>query len=860
MFWRVPSYSQASPLEGILDKQQFTLEELLDEEDLIQECKALNARLLNFLLQPSTIEQLITYLTVQSPLPPGLDEAEVQKRWSKFPFAACEVFCCEVETLFNTLLGSEHLMGKLFSIVDTQQLPDITLAGYFARVVKVLLVKRNQDMMDYLHKHRQTLTQLANHLETTSIAEVVVFVVGAAEFSSNYTTVESLEWLKETNLTQEILDQVRGSQARDAQKNAAAVLAAIARSQISPLLSNMSNASFLDQLTQYAFHSEAQVSCQALDVCIALLSPKQAMPDSFASPGESGTPTSPTSPPADSEADRHLKEVTIDSILLYMKSISSSLDVPDTGRVLETPFGVLQPPLGSLRLKLVELLSAMLRLGNSAAESSIIAAEAPQKALSLLLRFPFNNLLHTQVTSLVLHALDSGTPTLVEHLFEGCDLLGWISQAPQQVQPTPREGDAHIAQRQPIRAGYLGHLVLLGNSLVEASSRRQDIQTALQASPQWEQYANGPLAEANTRQDVMQWACGRPSKEALSTFKSTDDIIIDETDAPEEGSVNRHLMRYSSMEDDDVEGSLPMDKDFSDAADALGSLNLSEGWSSLSLRSRHSESGAQDSQLRAERGDPFQSSTDREGNVGEDEEPYSSPQNGQHQDDQTTQVTLDVSHFLSKHLQSDSPPPEDAGIDDDVVVMTEDFDDLMDEDAVVLPNAHYTSDNRSNGDSSWAAFDDLAAQRSSRLDSEEPAQQPEAESNPFGQQANASTDSSEAEGGWAAFAADPPAFPSVDSASGEDLPAFRTDTPERQSDSHQPDPNAEASSGHSWAAFDDPDASQGQHTAADTSPSQSSEQHGKALSGDQLAKSPQSEFGENNFWRTHPLAFVDNVE
>ena len=36
MFWSVPSYSQASPLEGILDKQKFTLEELLDEEDLIQ--------------------------------------------------------------------------------------------------------------------------------------------------------------------------------------------------------------------------------------------------------------------------------------------------------------------------------------------------------------------------------------------------------------------------------------------------------------------------------------------------------------------------------------------------------------------------------------------------------------------------------------------------------------------------------------------------------------------------------------------------------------------------------------------------------------------------------------------------------
>ncbi len=97
-------------------------------------------------------------------------------------------------------------------------------------------------------------------------------------------------------------------------------------------------------------------------------------------------------------------------------------------------------------------------------------------------------------------------------------------------------------------------------SLLEASSRRTDIRTALQASPDWQKYVQGPLAEANNRQDVMQWACGRPSKETLSTFKSTDDIMIDETDAPEDGSVNRHLMRYNSLEDDDGDVSLPADK------------------------------------------------------------------------------------------------------------------------------------------------------------------------------------------------------------------------------------------------------------------------------------------------------------
>lgn len=98
-------------------------------------------------------------------------------------------------------------------------------------------------------------------------------------------------------------------------------------------------------------------------------------------------------------------------------------------------------------------------------------------------------------------------------------------------------------------------------SLLEASSRRTDIRSALMASPDWHAYVRGPLAEANARQDVMQWACGRPSKETLSAFKSTDDIIIDEQEASEEGLPNRHLMRYNSMEDDQNDGLIEQEHD-----------------------------------------------------------------------------------------------------------------------------------------------------------------------------------------------------------------------------------------------------------------------------------------------------------
>lgn len=37
----------------------------------------------------------------------------------RYPFTACEVFCCDVEAVFNTLLWEEGLMPLLFSFLDS---------------------------------------------------------------------------------------------------------------------------------------------------------------------------------------------------------------------------------------------------------------------------------------------------------------------------------------------------------------------------------------------------------------------------------------------------------------------------------------------------------------------------------------------------------------------------------------------------------------------------------------------------------------------------------------------------------------------------------------------------------------------
>lgn len=51
------------------------------------------------------------------------------KRAFKYPFVACELFCCEIEGVLTTLLEDDKLMDKLFSILDLPTPLDCVLAG-----------------------------------------------------------------------------------------------------------------------------------------------------------------------------------------------------------------------------------------------------------------------------------------------------------------------------------------------------------------------------------------------------------------------------------------------------------------------------------------------------------------------------------------------------------------------------------------------------------------------------------------------------------------------------------------------------------------------------------------------------------
>jgi hypothetical protein len=61
MFWRF-GFHACSAIDTLLDKPDVTLEEILGEDDLLQECKAHNTKLIEYLRDPNILAKLLNYI------------------------------------------------------------------------------------------------------------------------------------------------------------------------------------------------------------------------------------------------------------------------------------------------------------------------------------------------------------------------------------------------------------------------------------------------------------------------------------------------------------------------------------------------------------------------------------------------------------------------------------------------------------------------------------------------------------------------------------------------------------------------------------------------------------------------------
>ncbi|KAG2329924.1 hypothetical protein Bca4012_020545 [Brassica carinata] len=541
MFWKLTALSAASPVESILDKEDFTLEELLDEEDIIQECRALNSRLINFLRERAQVEQLLRFIVEESP-----EDAD-SKRAFKFPFISSEVLTCEIDVILKTLVEEEELMDLLFSFLEPNRSHSVMLAGYFSKVVICLMLRKTVPLMNYVKAHQNVFQQLVDLIGITSIMEVLIRLVGADDHVyPNH--VDVMQWLADSNLLEMIVDKLSPSNSLEVHGNAAETLCTIAQNAPSPLATKLSSSSFVARIFGHAFgHPQSKSSLvHTLSVCISLLSPRRSLvssPFMYSFRGQQIF-----------ESPISVNPETIATMLPRLGDFVALLKVTSDDKVLPTTYGQLRPPLGSHRLKIVEFFAVLLKTRSEATGKELATSGAIRRVLDLFFEYPYNNALHHQVESIIVSCLESKNEEIIDHLLRECDLIGKILKIEKQpILSGDNQPTIPAAGKQSPRVGNIGHISRISNKLVQLSTNSNPIKTLLEEHNEWGEWEANTLHDRNAVENVYRWVCGRPTALHDRTRDSDDDEVHDRDYDLAGLANNLNQFRYNMQENNGAE-------------------------------------------------------------------------------------------------------------------------------------------------------------------------------------------------------------------------------------------------------------------------------------------------------------------
>ncbi|KAI7866605.1 SIT4 phosphatase-associated protein-domain-containing protein [Spinellus fusiger] len=210
MFWRF-GFQNPSAIDTLLDREDITLQDVLEEEDLLQEAKSHNQKLIEFLCKPQHIRTLLGYITATH-----LEEGQ---RF-KYPFLACEIISCELPLMMDTIvIEHRELLEEFWTFLDRPACPrrrmgeqrqekeglDCLQASYFCKVITVLLTKQTGEMVEFIRSKPDNLAKILSHLQTSAIMDFLLTLVHLEELSEARGIVQ---WLSDLGLLDDLVDRL----------------------------------------------------------------------------------------------------------------------------------------------------------------------------------------------------------------------------------------------------------------------------------------------------------------------------------------------------------------------------------------------------------------------------------------------------------------------------------------------------------------------------------------------------------------------------------------------------------------------------------------------------------------------------
>eukprot|EP00181_Compsopogon_caeruleus_P001317 CAMPEP_0184678598 /NCGR_PEP_ID=MMETSP0312-20130426/1350_1 /TAXON_ID=31354 /ORGANISM="Compsopogon coeruleus, Strain SAG 36.94" /LENGTH=775 /DNA_ID=CAMNT_0027127445 /DNA_START=339 /DNA_END=2666 /DNA_ORIENTATION=- len=169
------------------------LQEFLDEEELIAECRSDNPRLLDYLCQPEILSELLRFAIDTASVDVDVKNMDDDtKTFRKRSFYASEVLAAELPRLTDSFLALEGNFDVLLKFLREKpgSLHPV-YSSYFAKIVTALLRVRHKEVLDQIRKRDSFFPSLLSHLSVSCMAELLVRMTDNPEAERSFGGISS---------------------------------------------------------------------------------------------------------------------------------------------------------------------------------------------------------------------------------------------------------------------------------------------------------------------------------------------------------------------------------------------------------------------------------------------------------------------------------------------------------------------------------------------------------------------------------------------------------------------------------------------------------------------------------------------
>ncbi|KAJ3432290.1 serine/threonine-protein phosphatase 6 regulatory subunit [Anaeramoeba flamelloides] len=479
-------FTNQSKIDSILSKEKPTLEELLNEDDLLQECRYGNKKLLKFLTNTKNLKKLLIYLLVD---PKTTNEnQEISKlKLLKFPYLVNEIICLELTEVVESITENEDLMIQIFEFLKQPKPLNTVYSGYFAQMIGTNLRLKYLETITFLMKHDYFIEKLLENISISGVCDVMIHILVFCEENVYYQ--ETIKWLTKIEIMKRIfslLDQKNDEDTIDNSTKCLLEVIANSTHEIGELtlVACIETETFSKKILEIALSKESSnfLREKAILVILEILiyigeneriylhTNNQNEEQQLIKNEKNIEKNNKNNNDNDYNEDYDQQSVSEYELEQYMthpllvvivENFSELIELLQTALFPKTKFhlgSIKYEPFGQLRIKIVSLFHIFTHLQFVPLQELLCKNKIFSLMLDLLFKYPWNNFLHNQIRDMFCISLE--TEIFCYHLLEETDFLNRLLKEFTKFKES-EENNSLI--------GYISHLFNIANKIVELS-------------------------------------------------------------------------------------------------------------------------------------------------------------------------------------------------------------------------------------------------------------------------------------------------------------------------------------------------------------------------------------------------------